>query len=74
MNRRLVLQKFCRSAQRIIDAEEVDHRDVRPTMNRRPGTFSAAIVKGKIHDSGEIPDVIQKALQRGHQRARAGPS
>jgi signal transduction histidine kinase/DNA-binding response OmpR family regulator len=57
-----VLQKFCRSAQRIIDAEEVaitifDHNE------QTPRHFFRCDCNSKIHDSGEIREVIQKALR-----------
>ncbi|HEX6189828.1 MAG TPA: response regulator [Pyrinomonadaceae bacterium] len=58
-----VLQKFCRSAQRIIDAEEVTvamlSDDERTTRH-----FFRCDKKGNIHETGELPNVIQKALDR----------
>lgn len=57
-----VLQKFCRSAQRIIDAEEVAI-----TMfdgdEQTPRHFFRCDCNSDIHDRGEIRDVIQKALR-----------
>ena len=57
-----VLQKFCRSAQRIIDAEEVaitifDHNE------QTPRHFFRCDCNSQIHDSGEIREVIQEALR-----------
>lgn len=57
-----VLQKFCRSAQRIIDAEEV----VITMFDRNeqtPRHFFRCDCHQKIQDSGEIRAVIQKALR-----------
>jgi signal transduction histidine kinase/DNA-binding response OmpR family regulator len=57
-----VLQKFCRSAQRIIDAEEVAitmfDRD-----EQTPRHFFRCDCKSEIHDSGDTREVIQKALR-----------
>lgn len=57
-----VLQKFCRSAQRIIDAEEVAitmfDRD-----EQTPRHFFRCDCNSEIHDSGETREVIQKALR-----------
>ncbi|MFZ0748544.1 MAG: response regulator, partial [Pyrinomonadaceae bacterium] len=58
-----VLQRFCRSAQRIIDAEEITvamlSDDERTTRH-----FFRCDAKGNIHETGELPNVIQKALDR----------
>jgi signal transduction histidine kinase/DNA-binding response OmpR family regulator len=58
-----VLRKFCRSAQRIIDAEEVTvvmlADDERTTRH-----FFRCNGKGTIQETGELPDVVQKALER----------
>jgi signal transduction histidine kinase/DNA-binding response OmpR family regulator len=58
-----VLQRFCLSAQRIIDADEVTvamlSDDERTTRH-----FFRCDAKGNIHETGEVPSVIQKALDR----------
>ena len=58
-----VLQRFCRSAQRIIDAEEVTvgmlADDERTTRH-----FFRCDGKGNIHEMADLPGVIQKALDR----------
>jgi signal transduction histidine kinase/DNA-binding response OmpR family regulator len=57
-----VLKKFCRSAQRIIDAEEVAitmfDRD-----EQTPRHFYRCDCNSEIHDRGETREVIQKALR-----------
>ncbi|HEY6046496.1 MAG TPA: response regulator [Pyrinomonadaceae bacterium] len=59
----MVLQRFCRSAQRIIDAEEVV---VAMTGNdgQTPQHFFRCDAQGQISDRVEIPPVIQDALHR----------
>jgi signal transduction histidine kinase/DNA-binding response OmpR family regulator len=58
-----VLQRFCRSARRIIDADEVTvamlSDDERTTRH-----FFRCDAKGNIHETGELPSVIQQALDR----------
>src|SRR6185437_3808961 len=58
-----VLKRFCRSAQRIIDAEEVTVAMLADD-EQTPRHFFRCDAKGRIRDKGEIPDVIQKALHR----------
>jgi len=58
-----VLKRFCRSAQRIIDAEEVTVAMLGDD-EQTPRHFFRCDAKGKIRSKGEIPDVIQKALHR----------
>jgi signal transduction histidine kinase/DNA-binding response OmpR family regulator len=58
-----VLRKFCRSAQRIIDAEEVTVA-VMGEDEQTPRYFFRCDQAGKIHDTGKIQGVIQKALGR----------
>ncbi len=58
-----VLKRFCRSAQRIIDAEEVTVAMLADD-EQTPRHFFRCDAKGRIRDRGEIPDVIQKALHR----------
>ena len=57
-----VLQKFCRSAQRIIDAEEVAIT-MFDRNEQTPRHFFRCDCDRNIHDSGEIREVIQKALR-----------
>lgn len=58
-----VLQRFCRSAQRIIEADEVTvamlSDDERTTRH-----FFRCDAKGNIHETGDLSNVIQKALDR----------
>ncbi len=57
-----VLQKFCRSAQRIIDAEEVAIT-IFDRNEQTPRHFFRCDCNHKIHDSGEIREVIQNGLR-----------
>jgi len=57
----MVLQRFCRSAQRIIDAEEVVVAML-GNDGQTPQHFFRCDVKGRVSDRVEIPSVIQKAL------------
>lgn len=56
-----VLQKFCQSAQRIIDAEEVAIT-IFDRNEQTPRHFFRCDCNNKIHESGEIREVVQKAL------------
>ncbi|HEV2903502.1 MAG TPA: ATP-binding protein, partial [Pyrinomonadaceae bacterium] len=59
----MVLRKFCRSAQRIIDAEEVAIA-ILGNDEQTPQHFFRCDGRNQICDRGEIPAVIQKALSR----------
>lgn len=59
----LVLRRFCKSAQRIIDAEEVTVAML-GAHAQTPRYFFRCDSKGRIRDTGDIPEVIQKALAR----------
>lgn len=58
-----VLKRFCRSAQRIIGAEEVTI-GMLGEDEQTPRHFFRCDRKSEIHDTGEIPHIIQKALYR----------
>jgi len=58
-----VLKRFCRSAQRIIDAEEVTVAMLAED-EQTPRHFFRCNGNGRIHDNGVIPEVIQQALAR----------
>ena len=58
-----VLQRFCRSAQRIIDAEEVTVA-MMGDDEQTPRYFFRCDSRARVHDAGEIPNIIQKALYR----------
>jgi signal transduction histidine kinase/DNA-binding response OmpR family regulator len=59
----MVLRRFCRSAQRIIDAEEVVVAML-GNDGQTPQHFFRCDKGGRISDRVEIPSVIQKALHR----------
>lgn len=59
----MVLRKFCRSAQRIIDAEEVAVA-ILGNDEQTPQHFFRCDGRGRISERGEIPAVIQRALGR----------
>jgi signal transduction histidine kinase/DNA-binding NarL/FixJ family response regulator len=57
-----VLRKFCQSAQRIIDAEEVTVA-IPGDEGDPPRLFFRCNSKGQIRNTGQIPTVIEKALR-----------
>ena len=59
----MVLRRFCRSAQRIIDAEEVSIAMLSDD-GQTPRHFFRCDAKGNISNQAEIPGGIQKALGR----------
>ena len=58
-----VLRKFCRSAQRVIDAEEVAVVML-GNDEQTPRHFFRCDRHGRIHERGRMPPVVQHALRR----------
>ena len=58
-----VLRRFCRSAQRVIDAEEVTIVMLGQD-EQTPRHFFRCDRHGRIHERGAMPEVIQQALRR----------
>jgi signal transduction histidine kinase/ActR/RegA family two-component response regulator len=58
-----VLRRFCRSAQRVIDAEEVTIVMLGDD-EQTPRYFFRCDRNGRIHERGAIPEVIQPALRQ----------
>jgi signal transduction histidine kinase/DNA-binding response OmpR family regulator len=58
-----VLRRFCRSAQRVIDAEEVTIVMLGDD-EQTPRHFFRCDRRGRIHERGAVAEVIQRALRR----------
>ncbi|HKO36686.1 MAG TPA: response regulator [Pyrinomonadaceae bacterium] len=58
-----VLQKFCRSAQRIIDTDEVAIA-MFDRNEQTPRHFFRCDARGNIHETGELPSIIREVLDR----------